>query len=581
MLGSITSTALAGLPAGPAVTPLLRPSLGSSNEISAAGLQQFLERFQTRAGTGESCDAMFLAPLHLVARSRGRKLVADWMEGVSPFRAIRDVLSVAANADMLELCIVTGRTKVTQDDWQTRLSRDANGRFGLELTLNGDVQRISPFESIATNRPLEDAFQQYLEQRQISDEQFFALGGAMHLLACRQFLLQCGKHPKVVETYRGCAVVEPDMPAHALADDVIARLARWFTANIGDDGSLPYKYWPSSGEYSEADNPIRRLMASIVLNRLATALDRQDLKSAARRNLQYNLRRFYRVEHGHGVIVWDDKVKLGALAMAGLAIIESPFASSWQTELREIRRTIDALWQPSGAFRTFLRPAERNDNQNFYPGEALLFWATSLEQERDPALLERAMKSFTYYRAHFRGDPNPAFVPWHTQAARILFRITGETALRDFILEMNDWLLSHQQWGGATDRDHWGRFYSPHRPEFGVPHASATGVYLEGLADSLHVAREMGDEARAARYALALQRGIRSLAQLQYRDEFDAFYIANRKRVMGAIRTESDDNEIRIDNMQHALVALLKFRGLKLSGNVAKASAPAGRARAA
>ncbi len=59
----------------------------------------------------------------------------------------------------------------------------------------------------------------------------------------------------VVETYRGCQVVEPDMPAEELADDVIARLARWFTANIGDDGSLPYKYWPSSGEYSEADNP--------------------------------------------------------------------------------------------------------------------------------------------------------------------------------------------------------------------------------------------------------------------------------------------------------------------------------------
>ncbi len=47
---------------------------------------------------------MFLAPLHLVARSRGRKLVAEWMEGVSPFRAIQDILKVAANADLLELC---------------------------------------------------------------------------------------------------------------------------------------------------------------------------------------------------------------------------------------------------------------------------------------------------------------------------------------------------------------------------------------------------------------------------------------------------------------------------------------------
>ncbi len=121
-----------------------------------------------------------------------------------------------------------------------------------------------------------------------------------------------------------------------------------------------------------------------MLNRLAAALDRQDLKTAARRNLQYNLRRFYRVENGHGVIVWDDKVKLGALAMAGLAIIESPFASSWQTELREIRRTIDALWQPSGAFRTFLRPAGRNDNQKLLSRRGPAVWPHPLNRSVIP-----------------------------------------------------------------------------------------------------------------------------------------------------------------------------------------------------
>jgi len=33
--------------------------------------------------------------------------------------------------------------------------------------------------------------------------------------------------------------------------------------------------------------------------------------------------------------------------------------------------------------------------------------------------------------------------------------------------------------------------------------------------------------------------------------------------VIGAIRTESDNNEIRIDNMQHALAALLKYKTLR------------------
>jgi len=263
-----------------------------------------------------------------------------------------------------------------------------------------------------------------------------------------------------------------------------------------------------------------------------------------------------------GVIAWDGSAKLGSLALAGLAILESPFAESWKVELAELRRTINTLWQPSGAFRTFVFPADRNDNQNFYPGEALLFWAISLQKNRDEALLSQAMRSLYFYRSHFRKDSNPAFVPWHSQAALILYRLTGEEGIRDFIFEMNDWLLPHQQWGGSVDLDHWGRFYSPNKPEYGPPHASSTGVYLEGLVDALALAMEAGDSLRATSYKRAIERGIRSLAQLQFRDDLDAYYISQKERVIGAIRTETYNNEIRIDNLQHGLMALLKYREL-------------------
>jgi hypothetical protein len=338
-------------------------------------------------------------------------------------------------------------------------------------------------------------------------------------------------------------------------------------SNQDVEGGLPYKYWPSSGIYSGADNPIRRFMATVAFNRMAYALDRQDMKVAARKNLSYNLSRFYRFDSGTGTIVWRGTVKLGSLALAALAILESPFAGAWTEELAQLRRTIDALWQPSGAFRTFLHPADRNDNQNFYPGEALLFWAISLEKERDDALLSKAVKSFYYYRSHFRRNSNPAFVPWHSQAALILYRLTGDTAMRDFIFEMNDWLLAHQQWGGSLDPDYWGRFYSPHKPSYGPPHASATGVYLEGLVDALVLAQEVGDEVRTDLYRQAIERGVRSLAQLQFRDEIDAYYVSRKERVIGAIRTESDNNEIRIDNLQHGLMALLKYRQISRDMN--------------
>jgi hypothetical protein len=303
-------------------------------------------------------------------------------------------------------------------------------------------------------------------------------------------------------------------------------------------------------------------MASVAFNRMALALDRQDMRLAARKNLEFNLQRFYRSENGNGVIAWNGSVKLGSLALAALAILESPFAESWSKELSQLRQTINTLWQPSGAFKTFFHPEGRNDNQNFYPGEALLFWAISLQKNRDENLLSQAMKSFHYYRSHFRRNSNPAFVPWHSQAAFILYNLTGDAAARDFIFEMNDWLLSHQQWGGTLDPDYWGRFFSPDKPEYGPPHASATGVYLEGLVDALVLARNVGDCARTASYKQAIERGIRSLAQLQYHDDLDAYYVCQKVRVIGAIRTESANNEIRIDNLQHGLMALLKYRDL-------------------
>jgi hypothetical protein len=530
-------------------------------ELTETNLTEFLRQPRRTRLTG-AYELAILAPFELVARSKGQLILAEWLEGISPYRAIHELQLAEPTIDLLQLTLVIGRSVLTANHWRETLRAEKNGRYGLEVMLHGNRARVSPLQTIATNRSLAAFFQATLEATHLTPEEFFAIGGQLSLLECKQFILQCGKSSRAFETYRGNHLIKADQQPVALADSVISGIARWFMSNQDLEGGLPYKYWPSSGTYSGADNPIRRFMATVAFNRMAYALDRQDMKVAARKNLSYNLSRFYRHEGGTGTIAWRGTVKLGSLALAALAILESPFAAAWAEELAQLRRTIDALWQPSGAFRTFLQPADRNDNQNFYPGEALLFWAISLEKERNDALLSRAVKSFYYYRSHFRKNSNPAFVPWHSQAALILYRLTGDTAMRDFIFEMNDWLLAHQQWGGSLERDYWGRFYSPQKPSYGPPHASATGVYMEGLVDALGLAQEIGDEVRTGLYRQAIERGIRSLAQLQFRDEVDAYYVSRKERVIGAIRTESDNNEIRIDNLQHGLMALLKYRQL-------------------
>jgi hypothetical protein len=137
--------------------------------------------------------------------------------------------------------------------------------------------------------------------------------------------------------------------------------------------------------------------------------------------------------------------------------------------------------------------------------------------------------------------------------------MTRDRALSDFVFEMNDWLLGVQQWdAGPGNPDVQGRFYDPGRP-FGPPHASSTGVYLEGLIDAHTIALAIGDSRRAESYRMAILRGLRSVMQLQFDQDLDLYYVRerDRDRVRGGIRTEVYDNRIRCDNVQHTLMAVL------------------------
>jgi hypothetical protein len=191
-----------------------------------------------------------------------------------------------------------------------------------------------------------------------------------------------------------------------------------------------------------------------------------------------------------------------------------------------------------------------------------LLWATLYSQNKDEALLAQFMKSFEFYQAwHLdEGIPNrrnPAFIPWHTQAYYMVWSHTKSAALKDFIFAMNDWLLPIQEWQGTRYPDTKGRFHDSTRP-FGPPHASATGVYLEGLVDAYARAKQVGDTSRMESYATAIRRALRSSMQLQFSDDVDMFYVNNRGPVFGGLRTTVYNNEIRCDNVQHTLMGTQK-----------------------
>ena len=412
----------------------------------------------------------------------------------------------------------------------------ARGIVGMEIFFRGEVARLAPTRMIAANLGFDRALERFLEERKASADEF-AAEGELRAFSANQYLLLPEQESQPLELYRGSTLVDAEPTSdEERAAELAGGIGRWMLRNLAAGGALPYKYWPSRGEESPADNAIRRFLASSALARLGELRGSAELREAARRNLRYNLDRYFRnIGGGRGAIVERTGAKLGAAAVAGLAILDSGASEEFSEELAQLAAGIDSLADDELGFRTFFFPAERDgENWNFYSGEALLFWAEAARRGLPSApSLERCAAAFERCRARHRRKRNPAFVPWHTQACASLFVQTRRRGFADFVFEMNDWLLPMQQWNGL-DPDLKGRFYDPRRPEFGPPHAASTGAYLEGLADARVLARRLGDERRATAYERAVHRGLRSLRQLQFRDERDAFYVSMRDRVLSA-----------------------------------------------
>jgi len=473
---------------------------------------------------------------------------------------LRDRVGVQPD-EWAEVCVAHDFREVPAEHFARVFMQRARGLTGMEIAHGGQVARIPPTGILARNWRFRRALELHLAEMAVSTEDFFRTG-RLRAFAGRQYLLPGMSDGRPVELYRGSTLVDPTRSIDRERTSELADgIGRWMLRNQRADGSLPYKYWPSRGSQSPADNAIRRFLATLAMFRLAGLRKNSELHAAAARNLRFNLHRYFRpTGDGHGVIVELAGAKLGAAAVAGLAILANPAKDEFSEPLMMLSRAIEAMAHPDLGFRTFFFPRSRDgDNWNFYSGEALLYWAeaTRLGLPGAPTA-ERCMAAFRRCRAIHRQRRNPAFVPWHTQACVSLFATTGRQEFADFAFEMSDWLLPMQQWDDRLPPDLAGRFYNPRRPDFGPPHAASTGAYLEGFADALALARVTGNDTRAIHYERALARGLRSLRQLQFRDHRDAFYVSRKQRVLGALRTEVYDNAIRVDSVAHASLAAVK-----------------------
>jgi hypothetical protein len=354
------------------------------------------------------------------------------------------------------------------------------------------------------------------------------------------------------------------------------RGADWLYRMNGPDGRFVHGYLPALKTPMEGDHYLHQVGAAFALARAARFTGEERYAARATQAVLLLL--------GDTTVEGKDAqavrftrfspAAINRLASAGLlvaAINELPAPEKDLLEQSEqlcnyIRRqqradgSLHFTEEPSAGEK---KAAEDSDGVSLHPGPAL--YGLMLSQRHRPAAwkTEAVRKALAYYRAWWKANKNPAFVPWQTAAYTEAFLQTKEAAFAEFVFEMNDWLCGLQYDRIDPRRPLWyGGFpeWADGRPAETAP-GVASAACAEALAEACRAARQQQDGGvRFRRYGEALERCLQFVSTLQYTDantqHFADWY---RPALLGAFHASHQDGNLRIDYNQHAVCALVQY----------------------
>jgi len=320
-------------------------------------------------------------------RSKGQFLTDTWQTDVGlPETLVRAVNQTKQtinseqinDIDTLEIVLSHSFLELTDiNDRERALTNIHRGIHGYELSYGDKTERFSPTYAIASNRSNERSRELFQKKYKLTDIQM-ENDVRYRTFEGVQILVYPGQ-TKAILMERGNTFVPQSKVTAENTRNMAARAIEWMLNNLHKDGRFTYLYLPSIGAESRARNMIRLWMATTALGKVVAKTNQSELWNFVERNIDYNLQQFYHEEGPYGLIEWDSQVKLGALAIATTAIVEHPNRKKWARQEAAMIRTINSLWNTDGSFNTFYKPKERNNNQNFYPGETLLLWSILYE----------------------------------------------------------------------------------------------------------------------------------------------------------------------------------------------------------
>ncbi|MFZ5801706.1 MAG: hypothetical protein ACOY3K_01155 [Candidatus Omnitrophota bacterium] len=341
-------------------------------------------------------------------------------------------------------------------------------------------------------------------------------------------------------------------------ESALTAAGEWFLNNENEE-FINYANQTKKTSCGLAGGRLRETAAAWALASLAQHLQDDRLLRLARKGLDFfsdHLAFDYPGQYYY-LNMTPGQLKLGYSAFLILAMLELDPAR-YADIAQGLARGIQTLQSSHGKLRSFfpapgearaaegqalsfageLEGAKTDRTQSFYPGQALLALAQMRKTYGREAYQRIVEKAFPYYRGFWRMQPSSDFIPWQLQAYAKLYRIDPDPRYAEFIFEMADYLTSKYGRGDTCEN-------------YNFRSISAASL-VEGINRAYEVARALNDEKRTVCYANFVREGLEVVLQLQIPQG-----AGTAPLMAGGFRATATADEVRVDHVQHAVMAIL------------------------